>query len=141
MTKIRFYICFKFFKQFLPELDEAIRTVTGYGGETPIVVDSIQSLEPVFNRYSIVNSNDWNTTLELKMTERRLNDDEKRYLQLTDRLILVAKVDNKNVIKPGRIVSNKVLSGIESRDLLPQHNQSPLEHETKLASHGGYRMG
>ena len=68
------------------------------------MVDSVQSLEQVFDRYAILNSNDWNTTLELKLTERPLNLDEKRYLQLTDRLVLVAKTDNKNIIKPGTLV-------------------------------------
>ena len=109
------------FKEHLPELDDAIRRVSGYGGNTPIVLDSIQSLEKVFDRYSLLNSNDWNTTLELKLTERPLNTDEKQYLQLTDRLILVAKTDNKNIIKPGALVRkwlyHKNRQG--SRDLIP----------------------
>ena len=93
------------FKENLPELDEAIRKVSGKGGDTPIVVDAIQSLEPVFDRYSILNSNDWNTTLELKLAGRPLDDTEKQYLQITDRLVNVAKTDNQIVMKPGKIVS------------------------------------
>ena len=89
----------------MPELDEAIRTASGYGGETPIVVESVQTLESVFDRYAIVNSNDWNTTLELKMCGRTLEDVEKIYLQIADNLILIAKTDNKVVIKPGNMVS------------------------------------
>ena len=98
------------FKDCLPELDEAIRRVSGYGGETPIVVDAVQSLEMVFDRYSILNSNDWNTTLEIKMANRQLSSDEKQYLRIVDRLVLIAKTDNKLIIKPGTLVSIKLIS-------------------------------
>ena len=76
------------------------------GGTTPIVVESVQSLEMVFDRYAILNSNDWTVTNELKLVNRRLEDEEKRYLQIADRLMNVAKTDNKNLIKPGPIVSH-----------------------------------
>ena len=86
-------------------MDEAIREVSGYGGQTPICKDKVESIEIACDRYSLMVANDWSTTLALKTAERPLEDEEKRYLNITDRLMQVAKLDNKNLLKPGTIVS------------------------------------
>ena len=105
LRKIKLKHHIQLFKEHLPELDEAIRKVSGKGGDTPIVVDAVQSLEIAFDRYALLNANEWTITHELKMAGRPLEDDEKKYLQIADRLMAVAKTDNPCLIKPGEIVS------------------------------------
>ena len=62
-------------------------------------------MERVYDRYGLLVANDWSTTLELKTAERPLEDEEKRYLNIADRLMTVAKLDSKTLLKPGNLVS------------------------------------
>ena len=90
----------------MPELDAAIRNEANYDGTELITKRRVITLEDVYDRYAILNANDWATTLTLKMTDGRLEDEEKQYLNLADELLRIAKTDNFRLLKPGPLVSS-----------------------------------
>ena len=62
-------------------------------------------MDDVYDRYAIMNANDWTVTKTLKMSDDRLSQEEKEYLNLADDLIRIAKIDNFKLLKPGQLVS------------------------------------
>ena len=87
-------------------METAIRDVSGYTGIKAITRSNVISLDDVFDRYALMNANDWASTKRLKMTDDRLSQEEKEYLNLTDDLVRVAKIDNFKLLQPGPLVSN-----------------------------------
>ena len=76
-----------------------------YDVDQAITKPKVITLEEVYDRYAIMNANDWSTTLSLKLSTERLSDEEKMYLNLADDLIRIAKMDNFRLLKPGPLVS------------------------------------
>ena len=67
-------------------------------------------LETVKDTYALMNGNDWNTTLRLKIESRQYTDEEKEYLNKADEVLANGKLYQKELMKPGSLVSPKIMT-------------------------------
>ena len=68
----------------------------------------ISMLETVKDTFAIMNGNDWNTFLRLKLESRQYTDEEKEYLNKSDEALANAKLYRKELMKPGSLVSSEL---------------------------------